>query len=81
MTCLYEFTMYVHINILKITTIRLSDIWNKKVYLKYLYIFIYCDYWSVGTEQFLPNKVSLEMYIDPSNKTILIMFTLKINPF
>lgn len=48
--------MYVHNNKLKIITIRFSDIWNQKVDLKFC-----CDYLNVGTEQFLPDKVSLKI--------------------
>lgn len=70
-----SFTMYVHNNKLKIITIRFSDIWNQKVELKFC-----CDYLNVGTEQLLPDKVSLKMHLDPSNKTILSFFTLNNKP-
>lgn len=53
-----SFTMYVYNNKLKIITIRFSDIWNQKVDLKFC-----CDYLNVGTEQFLPNKVSLKIIL------------------
>lgn len=53
-----SFTMYVHNNKLKIITIRFSDIWNHKVDLKFC-----CDYLNVGTEQFLPDKVSLKIIL------------------
>lgn len=53
-----SFTMYVHNNKLKIITIRFSDIWNQKVDLKFC-----CDYLNVGTEQFLPDKVSLKIIL------------------
>lgn len=65
--------MYVHNN---------KDHYNKifrylksKVDLKFC-----CDYLNVGTEQLLPDKVSLKMHLDPSNKTILSFFTLNNKP-